>query len=642
VARKLPALERVLGAPALFSVAYGEIASSIYVALGIVAAKALGLTPVVLLAVGALFLVIALSYAEGTAAIPETGGAATMVRKAFNDLAGFMTGWVLFLDYLIVIALSALFLPHYLAGALQVSALRRQPWDVLVAVGAILAVGAIRLVRRPAFYSIAVVLAALDVLTQLLLVVLGFALLATPDALTHGLDVGSSPSWHALLFALPLAMLAYTGLETVANLAEEARRPGVDIPRSVFSAVALVAVVYVAIAYVGLSAFPVEHGSTPLGKRWLRAPMIGISEALHGHMPHDAVAAVRAFVGISGALILLASIATAVSGIGRLAYSLGEHGMLPRAFGRLGRRTHISPHSIVTTVAIASGLLVTVTAVERTPVIFLASLYSFGVLLAFAAAQLAVLRLRATAPDLARPYRVPLDVKLRGVEVPLPTLAGLAATAVVFVIAMVTHPAARYAGPSWLAAGVVVYGLVRRARGEGLLEHVVSPDEQELSEPELGRILVPLKLGPIGEEMLATAVKLAQERGSAVEALHVIKVPLDSSLEAPLDADEARAAESIEEARALGADHGVEVVGETIRARSIGEAIVDEARKRDVDLIVLGSAPRWRRQSRFFSPTVEYVLRKAPCEVLVVAFPQGVLDEAEEGGERGDQAGMLR
>ncbi|HZR92890.1 MAG TPA: universal stress protein [Gaiellaceae bacterium] len=642
MARKLPALERVLGAPALFSVAYGEIASSIYVALGIVAAKALGLTPVVLLAVGALFLVIALSYAEGTAAIPETGGAATMVRKAFNDLAGFMTGWVLFLDYLIVIALSALFLPHYLAGALQVSALRRQPWDVLVAVGAILAVGAIRLVRRPAFYSIAVVLAALDVLTQLLLVVLGFALLATPDALTHGLDVGSSPSWHALLFALPLAMLAYTGLETVANLAEEARRPGVDIPRSVFSAVALVAVVYVAIAYVGLSAFPVEHGSTPLGKRWLRAPMIGISEALHGHMPHDAVAAVRAFVGISGALILLASIATAVSGIGRLAYSLGEHGMLPRAFGRLGRRTHISPHSIVTTVAIASGLLVTVTAVERTPVIFLASLYSFGVLLAFAAAQLAVLRLRATAPDLARPYRVPLDVKLRGVEVPLPTLAGLAATAVVFVIAMVTHPAARYAGPSWLAAGVVVYGLVRRARGEGLLEHVVSPDEQELSEPELGRILVPLKLGPIGEEMLATAVKLAQERGSAVEALHVIKVPLDSSLEAPLDADEARAAESIEEARALGADHGVEVVGETIRARSIGEAIVDEARKRDVDLIVLGSAPRWRRQSRFFSPTVEYVLRKAPCEVLVVAFPQGVLDEAEEGGERGDQAGMLR
>jgi APA family basic amino acid/polyamine antiporter len=627
MARKLPALERVLGAPALFSVAYGEIASSIYVALAIVAQKALGLTPAVLLAVGLLFLVISLSYAEGTAAIPETGGAATFVRKAFNDLAGFMTGWVLFLDYLIVMALSALFLPHYLAGAFQVSQLRQGPWDVVVGACAIVGVGLVRLVRRPGFYTIGIFVAALDVLTQLLLLGLGFVLLARSDALTHGLHIGSSPSWHGLLFALPLAMLAYTGLETVANMAEEARSPGVDLPRSVFSAVALVVLVYVAIAYVGLSAFPVEHGSTALGSRWLKAPLIGIAEALHGHLGSGVVAAVRGFVGVSGALILLASVATAVSGIGRLAYSLGEHGMLPRRFGRLGRRTHIAPESIVAAVVIAVALLVGVNAAAGHPVIFLASLFSFGVLLAFAAAQLAVLRLRVRAPDLARPYRVPFDVHVRGFALPLPTIVGLVATLAVFVIAMVTHPGARYAGPSWLAAGLVVFFLVRRARGEGLLEHVASPDEQELAEPELGRILVPMKIGLIGEEMLATAIKLAQERGSAVEALHVIRVPLEAPLDSMLERAEQRAAESLEEARALGAENGVEVIGETVRARSIGEAIVDEARKRDVDLIVLGSAPRWRRQSRFFSPTVEYVLRRAPCEVLVVAFPQGVLEE---------------
>ena len=627
MARKLPALERVLGAPALFSVAYGEIASSIYVALAIVAQKALGLTPAVLLAVGILFLVISLSYAEGTAAIPETGGAATFVRKAFNDVAGFMTGWVLFLDYLIVMALSALFLPHYLAGAFQVSALGRGPWDVVVGICAIVGVGLVRLVRRPGFYTIGIVVAGLDVLTQLLLLGLGFVLLATPTALTHGLHVGSSPSWHALLFALPLAMLAYTGLETVANMAEEAKSPGVDLPRSVFSAVALVALVYVAIAYIGLSAYPVEHGTTQLGTTWLKAPLIGISEALHGHLGSGVVAAVRGFVGVSGALILLASIATAVSGFGRLAYSLGEHGMLPRAFGRLGRRTHIAPESIVVAVVIAVALLAGVNAAAGNPVIFLASLFSFGVLLAFAAAQIAVLRLRVRAPDLARPYRVPLDIHVRGVALPLPTIVGLIATLAVFVIAMVTHPGARYAGPSWLAAGLVVFYLVRRSRGEGLLQQVASPDEQELSEPVLGRILVPMKIGLIGEEMLATAIKLAQERGSAVEALHVIRVPLDAPIESVLERAEERAAESLEEARALGADNGVEVIGETVRARSIGEAIVDEARKREVDLIVLGSAPRWRRQSRFFSPTVEYVLRRAPCEVLVVAFPQGVLEE---------------
>ncbi|HEX3454237.1 MAG TPA: universal stress protein [Gaiellaceae bacterium] len=629
MARKLPALERVLGAPALFSVAYGEIASSIYVALGIVAGKALGLTPVVLVAVGLLFLVISLSYAEGTAAIPETGGAATFVRKAYNDLAGFMTGWVLFLDYIIVMALSALFLPHYLAGAFQVSALDRKPWDVIVAVCAIAGIGLIRLVRRPAFYTLGILVAALDVLTQLLLLGFGLVLLASRGALTHGLDLGTSPTWHSLLFSLPLAMLAYTGLETVANMAEEAKRPGVDLPRSVFTAIAVVLVVYVAIAYVGLSAYPVEHGETALGTTWLKAPLIGIAQALHGHLASGVVAAIRGFVGVSGALILLASIATAVSGFGRLAYSLGEHGMLPREFGRLGRRTHIAPQSILAAVGISTILLVVVEETAGNPVIFLASLFSFGVLLAFAAAQVAVLRLRVKAPDLVRPYRVPLDVRVRGQLLPLPTLLGLGGTLAVFVISMVTHPGARYAGPVWLACGLVVFYLVRRARGESLLQAVPSPDEQELSEPEIGRILVPMKIGVIGEEMLATAIKLAQERGSSVEALHVIRVPLDAPLDFALEQAEERAAESLEEARALGADNGVEVVGETVRARSIGEAIVHEARRRDADLIVLGSAPRWRRQSRFFSPTVEYVLRRAPCEVLVVAFPRGVLEDEE-------------
>jgi APA family basic amino acid/polyamine antiporter len=100
------------------SVAYGEIGSSIYIALGVIALYALGFTPWVLLGVGLLFVIVALSYAEGTAALPETGGAATFVRKAFNDPAGFITGWALFLDYLIVIALAALFVPHYVGTAI--------------------------------------------------------------------------------------------------------------------------------------------------------------------------------------------------------------------------------------------------------------------------------------------------------------------------------------------------------------------------------------------------------------------------------------------------------------------------------------------------------------------------------------------
>jgi APA family basic amino acid/polyamine antiporter len=622
VARKLPRLQRVLDAPALFSIAYGEIASSIYFALGIITLYALGLTPAVLLATGLLFLIVSLSYAEGPAAIRETGGAATFVRIAFNDFWGFITGWALFLDYLIVIALSALFLPHYVAGAFFTKLHR--PWDVVAGCGVIAAVAIIRLVHRTRLHRWALVVALVDLVTQLLIVTLGLAMLFSPDVLTTGTSLGTSPTWHSIAFAIPLAMLAYTGLETVANLAEETRRPGRDLPRSLFSAIGLVVVLYVLIAVVGLSAFPPTHG-TLLGSNWIRAPLVGIVTQIREQVPYWIGAPLQVFVGLSGALILLTAATTSISGFGRLAYSLGEHGQLPRRFGMLRPRTLVAPESIVAAAVISIGLLVG-TALLAHPVLFLASLFSFGVLAAFTAAQLAVIKLRFSEPDLPRPYRAPANIKLRGVEVPVPAIIGAAATLAIWVVAMVTHAGARYGGPAWLVAGAVVYWLVRRSRGEGLLQHVQAPSEA-LPESEFTSILVPMKLGAIGEEMIATAVKLARDRGALVEALYVIRVPLDRPLEAELDEQEERAAASLAEARLLGADNGVDVQVETVRARSIGDAIVDEARRRGNDLIVVGSAPRWRRQSRFFSPTVEYVLRKAPCEVLVVAFPEGSTDE---------------
>ena len=147
-------------------VAYGEVGSSIYFALGIVALFALGLTPWVLLGVGRLFMLVALSYAEGTAAIPETGGAAMLARRAFNDPIGFLTGWVLLLDYAIVIALAALFAPHYFGHAVGWERLTRHPWDVVAAVFIILAITLLRLIRRPGLYRIAVVVAVVALVSQ--------------------------------------------------------------------------------------------------------------------------------------------------------------------------------------------------------------------------------------------------------------------------------------------------------------------------------------------------------------------------------------------------------------------------------------------------------------------------------------------
>jgi APA family basic amino acid/polyamine antiporter len=620
VARKVTGLTRALGGASLASVAFGEIGSSLFFALGIVALYALGFTPWVLLVAGAIFLLVSLSYAEGTAAIPEPGGAALFVRRAFNDPAGFVTGWALFLDYLIVISLAALFVPHYLAAALGWTALRHSPWDVLVGVCVVLGLAVVRLVRRPQLYAVAVIVAAVAAVAFAALIALGLPVSFSVDALERGVDLGNEPGWHEIAFALPLAMLAYTGLETVANLASEAREPGRTLPRSLFAGIGAVVVVSFLVALVGISEFPVRNGETALGERWRLSPLAGIAEAIGGHLPALAGDILRVGVAVSGVLVLLAAVTTSMSGAGRLTYSLARHGMLPHAFERLNRRTLLSPTAILTTAGIASLLLVSAD-VAGEPAISLASLYSFGVLLAFTAAQLAVLRLRRTEPDLARPFRAP--------GMPYTAYIGAAATAAVWVLSIATHGAARIVGPLWVLAGVALFVVVRRSRGEALLEHVQPPEADIVPsvEGEYSHILVPVKLGPIGDEVMATAIRLAEELGAKITALHVIRVPLDKPLEAELFDEEERAESSLAEARLLASEHNVQVEGVIVRSRSIGEAVVEEAERRGADLIIMGSSPRWRRQSRFFSPTVDYVLRKAPCEVMVIVYPQGVLED---------------
>ncbi len=573
------------------SVAYGEIGSSIYIALGVIALYALGFTPWVLLGVGLVFVIVALSYAEGTAALPETGGAATFVRKAFNDPAGFITGWALFLDYLIVIALAALFVPHYVGTAIGWNAIATEPWDVVAGIGVIVVLAVVRLFRRAHLYGVAVFIAVLALISHLVLIVLGFALLFSTKGLGAGLDLGTAPTWNSIFVSF-------------------------------------------AIAAIGISAYPAHPDPTgpggyasDLGTRWLQAPIVGIAEAFGGSLPDWAVDSLRIFLGLTGAIILVATTSTALSGGGRLAYSMGKRAMLPRAFGRLNQRTFIAPVSIVSGAGIACALLIAASLVGQ-EVRFLASLYSFGALIAFTAAQLAVLRLRFSKPDLERPFRVPGNVRIRGVAVPVAPLVGAPLTFALWIAALATHNAARIAGPIWLALGVGIFVAVRRREHERLLEHVEPIDADLVPAPEgvYESILVPVKLGPIGEEMLATAIRLAEERGCAVRALHVIRVPLDMPLDAELLDQEEQAEASLADAKLLASEHGVHVEGEIVRARAIGEAIVDRACTDGVDLILLGSAPRWRRQSRFFSPTVDYVLRRAPCEVMVITYPQGVLE----------------
>ena len=224
---------------------------------------------------------------------------------------------------------------------------------------------------------------------------------------------------------------------------------------------------------------------------------------------------------------------------------------------------------------------------------------------------------------------MPGNVRINGTEVPVAALIGAPLTLAIWLIAIATHDAARIAGPIWLAFGVLVFIGSRILAHERVLGRVTPAIGDLVPEIEgaYERILVPMKIGLIGEEVLGTAFRLAEEQGCAVLVLHVIRVPLDLPIDAELIDAEEQAEASLAEARLLAAEQGIPIQVQIVRGRAIGETIVAEAVDHDVDLIVVGSSPRWRRQSRFFSPTVEFVLRKAPCEVLVIAYPQGVLEE---------------
>ena len=329
----------MLGAPALFAIAYGEIGSSLYFALGLTSVYALSATPFVFLAAGLLFALAAAAYAEGGATIAEPGGAASFARRAFNDLVGFIAGWAAALDYVIAIALSALFVPRYLTGAFGHPNALSDRQAALAAVGVLAAITALRMVRRTNAYMAGILLAILDLLVQVSLAVLGIVLLFNYHRLTNNINLGVEPTWNSLAFSLPVAMVAYTGLEKVSSLTGLAKDPGRTVPASIRTSAITVVIIYAAVATAAVSAFPSHRDphapagySSALSTTWVNAPLLGLVHAIGRHTPWWFEDLLRIGVGLTAVAILLLAITTSVSGFARMAESMGRHVQVPSVF----------------------------------------------------------------------------------------------------------------------------------------------------------------------------------------------------------------------------------------------------------------------------------------------------------------------
>ena len=644
---------RSIGSPILFTIVYSSLASAIYFSLGVIAGHALGLTPLVFLIAAAVYAVTAMTYVEGASLHQDRGGSTVFARYAFNELVSFVAGWAILLDYVILIAVTAYSATQYLRVFWNPLGNRGEALGLSLAFIALVVLSNIRGFGGRRARRVGLLLAG-DLLLQAFIVVLGLVLFFDPHTLTAAIHLGSAPTWPHLVFALTVAVISFTSLESASGLAGDVRISRAGLKRLVASTTGTVAFLYVGIALVAVTALPVHDGRTALSHRYLDAPMIGVVSRVH---PHWLGKGLMYVVAATAAVTLVAAANSAMLGLSRLAYSLSTNRQIPSGLGRLHPQRSTPYVLICFAGLIAAGLAAT------EDLDFLVGIYAVGATLAFTIAHLSICRLRFSEPERDRPYRIPLSVRVRGGELPLPAVLGAIMSGAGLVAVLVVHETARYVGIGWMAAGVALYVIYRRADESSLLKRVtVAPQvlraEQAL-ERDYGSVLVPLFGTELDDDIVQTAALLvageqtdeAAIDEATIEAVWMFVIPMSLPLDASLpDAQIKHARQVLARAKAVGEEYsGVHVATATVRTRRAGYAIVDEARRRGVEAIVLGAEEpsqirgggrlggRGGPLESYVGDVTKYVVRKAPCRVIVTA--PAAADSPVELARRAHRAG---
>jgi APA family basic amino acid/polyamine antiporter len=620
--RRLHGLQRVLGVNALFSTAYGNVGSSIYYALGLVAGFALGLTPVVFVIAGVIFYLTAATYAEGTAMYPEAGGSSSFARRAFNEFWSFFAAWGQMLNYVITIAISAFFVPHYFGSVVGVDALRHSPGDIFVGIGVVVVLCLVNVRGAEESAGVNVLLAVTDFATQLLLVVAGLVLVFSPTTLVDNVHLGIAPTWKDFFLAIPVAMIAYTGIETISNMAEEAKDEAKTIPEAIKRVVIAVFAIYALLPAVALSALPVHRLAngeyeTKLGLPedkggFAGDPVLGVVKSMHlGFLQHPA----EIYVGLLAATILFIATNAGIIGVSRLVYSMGLHRQLPDRLRQLHPKYGTPWVGILLFGGVACITLIPGKAT------FLGNLYAFGAMLSFTIAHIAVAKLRLKQPDVERPYRGPGIIRIAGRKLPLFAVLGGLGTGLAWLTVTFLHLDVALAGLGWLLLGIAVYVVYRRQQGLDLTstKKVAVPMPVVDHEAEYESVLVHFDAGHFEPDAVATAVKLAARRRRGIHVLVTIVVPASAPIDAQMPETESAADAIIEQSKLIG---GRRVTGhwEKVRAGQAGRVIVEDARELRARAIVMTLVPR--AGATLFDRTMETVLAERPCRVIIESTPQ--------------------
>jgi len=608
------ALRRVHGTSALFSTAYGNVGSTPYYALGVTAAFALGLTPLAFLVAGIIFVCTAATYIEATVMFPEAGGSSSFARRGFNELVSFFAAWGQMLNYVITVAISAYFVPHYLAVFWE--PLGSKPGDIVGAIVLIVLLAALNIKGTQESARLNLMLAIGDLMTQVVLVAIGVVLVLNPEILIDNVKLGVAPTWSNFALGIAVGMIAYTGIETISNMAEEARDPKRTVPHGTGLTVLAVLGIYSLLPIIALSALPVTQDTTgayttELGTTYAGDPVLGIVENFG--LSAGLTDVLRFYVGMLAAVILVIATNAGLIGLSRLTFSMGQYRQLPEKL----RQVH--PRFGTPFVAILVFSLVAVVTVLPGETELLATMYSFGAMLSFTVAHVSVVQLRRRFPEEARPWMPPANFRWRGSLLPLSAIVGGLGTFSAWIVVMALNTRTLVIGMAWMLIGLSVYTLYRRSQGLGLRQtvKVVMPEPLGVEEVEYRSILVGFEDGaPFSEEIVATAVKLASKRRRGIHIHSMLTVPTHLPLDAEMGEREAEALSKVEQAKLIG---GQRVTGhvERVRPGQAGYSISDEAKEIEAAAIIIGM--RFRNGTPRYDKTLQTVLGERPCRVIVVS-----------------------
>ncbi|MEK7270896.1 MAG: universal stress protein [Planctomycetota bacterium] len=602
----------MLGVKGVFIIGFGDVGSSIFYALGVTAAFALGATPLAILIAGIFFACTVLTYMELSAAMPEPGGSQIFARRAFNDIASFTAGWALLLDYILTAAISAYTIAPYLSQFW--SFLATPGGKFLFSSGLVAFLAVLNIIGIRESTTLSLVLGIASGLTKLLLIVLGFLFVFSLPTLIGQIHLGTSPNWKDFFTSITIAMVAYTGIEASSQLAGEAKDPGRTMPRALRMVLGSILFLFLGLSLVAVCAVPPGE----LGTKYIENPLLPIAQRL----PYAGF--LVPWVGIlAGALLLIATNA-GVIGASRLAFSMANHYQLPGTFRTLHGRFRTPWFSLLVfpgaaILTIGFSILLSETTGKSTTEI-LANLYNFGAMLAFSMAHLSVLGLRAKEPNLARPYRIPWNIRIMGRDFPITAILGLLATASAWILIVWTKPWGRALGLVWMVLGFILYANYRkRARIPVSRKVEIEPVSiPEYSELKFARILVPTR-GGAETETVQVAARLAKASGAELIALYVMEVPQALPMESFLPDEVVKGTQALERAEAVSREQGIPVETKLMQSRAAAETIVEFARERACDLVVIGAKPRAVPGS-ILGRTVDHVLKSAPCRVWVLSM----------------------